>query len=135
MRAGQLRIAVTGANGLVGSGVVAHALHAGHVVLALDIHPSPLPPPEPSSSTATPWPRPTSEMLRSPLYTYKQVDCTQYKAYETAVRDAECNAIVHLAVILDKRDENDQPINPTPQWVSLFTHECADSSGSLNNEW
>lgn len=81
-----LRIAITGANGLVGSGLVALVLASGHAVLALDraakgLHPE------------------------SEVYHYAQVDVSDYDAYKAEVAGWKCTAMVHLAAVFNAHDD------------------------------
>jgi dTDP-glucose 4,6-dehydratase len=79
------KIAITGANGLVGSAVVRLALSLGHSVLALDL--------APVGNTSADDPK---------VYQYSQCDASDFEGYKRLVEQAGCNAIVHLAAIFNR---------------------------------
>jgi nucleoside-diphosphate-sugar epimerase len=78
------KIAVTGANGLVGSAVIRLALSLGHSVLALDLSPD------------------GNLVDDSDRYQYIQCDASDFKAYKHAAEQAGCNAIIHMAALYNK---------------------------------
>lgn len=94
----KLKIAITGAAGLVGSGVVKAALAAGHSVVAIDRR------------------RNTDVPSDSDQYTHKDVDVDDYEAYRDAVRG--CTGIVHLAVVYNRHDDDGKDGGTVPQHVS-----------------
>ena len=77
-------IAVTGANGRVGSAFIRLALSEGHSILALDLGPTGHPP---------------DDISFKGTYTYAQVNGVDFDAYKASVEQAGCDAIVHLAAI------------------------------------
>lgn len=83
----KLKIAITGANGSVGRGVVAHALSEGHSVVAIDVAPSP--PPD----------------VKGEGYEYKSVDLKDLGAFREAIRG--CDALIHLAAVYSVQNPKD----------------------------
>ncbi len=75
-----MRIAVTGGSGGIGRAVTEMALAQGHGVLSIDRIP-------PAQDAA------------QPSVTFVQADTTNYAALEGALRDAGCDALIHLAAI------------------------------------
>lgn len=78
MSSSPLKIAVTGAAGLVGTGVVQKCLDEGHNVLALD---------QPK----------TSPLAARANYQYQQLDATNFEAFKAALDG--CDALIHLAAV------------------------------------
>jgi len=78
-----LKIAITGSNGLVGTGVVLASLKAGHSVLALDLGE-------------------TGNQPESEHYSYHQLDACDYEKYKELVKAAGCDAMVHLAASFNR---------------------------------
>ncbi|WVR06695.1 hypothetical protein IAU60_003727 [Kwoniella sp. DSM 27419] len=93
-----MRIAVTGAAGVVGRTVVQYALEKGHTIVALDL----LAPDGPlTQPTAPDYDR----------YAYQQVSALDFDAYMAAVRG--CQGIVHLAMIPNGPDLDERGPPPT----------------------
>lgn len=82
-----LTIAITGANGVIGRGVVAHALAEGHKVVGIDIAPKPLCDAD------------------GERYSYKSVDLTKEAEFRKALEG--CDALIHLAAVYSLQNPKD----------------------------
>jgi nucleoside-diphosphate-sugar epimerase len=80
-----VHIAITGASGLIGSHATQYALSQGHTVTAIDIAPLP-------------------EHLKLPEGSiFCQVDCTDFRAVEDALKQIPCDGVIHLSAIANPK--------------------------------
>jgi UDP-glucose 4-epimerase len=99
----KLIIALTGANGQIGSGIIQHALDEGHTVVALDKAPE-------------------SKFGKRDGYTYKSVELTDYDAFLEAARG--CDALIHLAAtysLQNPKDPDGPLLRSVPDHVSQLS--------------
>lgn len=108
-------IALTGAAGLLGSGVIRQALPAGHKIVALDRLPAPSPQSSagpggsdvPPNSEIAPEDRAfTLEAIKKHVgqYTYHQADLLDFAAVKEIVKREGCDAVAHLAAVYKAHD-------------------------------
>ncbi|KAF8640314.1 hypothetical protein AX16_010209 [Volvariella volvacea WC 439] len=95
-----MKIAVTGANGLIGKSVVHYALQRGHTVLALDIHP-------PRASFQDD--QDSSDRTENTNYTYVQVDVRDFKALKDILQKHALEGVIHLAALLPHGTDESDP--------------------------
>lgn len=95
MSTNKLKIAVTGANGSIGRGVVSHALDEGHTVVALDVAHQAQHTPEATAAVED----------RADRFSYKAVDLTDEAAFRDAIKG--CDALIHLAAVYSLQNPKD----------------------------
>ncbi|BEI91359.1 uncharacterized protein CcaverHIS019_0401790 [Cutaneotrichosporon cavernicola] len=107
----KLTIAITGANGVIGRGVVSHALAEGHNVVAVDIAPEPHP------------------NAGGEGYTFKSVDMMKEADFRKAIEG--CDALIHLAAVYSLQNPTD-PDGPLLRYVPEETVHNVNSTMSWN---
>lgn len=80
-----VHIAITGASGLIGSHATQYALSQGHTITAIDIAPLP------------------EHLVLPEGSIFCQVDCTDFRAVEDALRKIPCDGVIHLSAIANPR--------------------------------
>jgi nucleoside-diphosphate-sugar epimerase len=86
-----MKIAVTGSSGSVGKAIVSLALTQGHTIVGIDRV------------------KPVKKDAGRSNFTYIQVDLTDYKAFEKALRG--CDALVHMAAIPSPGQQPDHVVH------------------------
>lgn len=123
-----LKIAITGALGLLGSGITTAALSSGHSVLALDIRED--------GEMLNGFGETTQEDIdirqraidavkdKEGQFTYKKVDLMDYERTKEVIREAGCDALIHLAAVYAKKDADGNYLAGPGQEVSLAATMC-----------
>lgn len=115
----KLKIAITGANGVIGRGVVKQALDVGHSVVALDVAPQHQHVPDAAAAAED----------RADRYEYKAVDLTNEAKFREAIDG--CDALIHLAAVYSLQN----PKNPDGPLLRYEPEEvCLLREGVLRAE-
>lgn len=116
-------IALTGALGLVGCGITAQALADGHRIIALDIRPSDSDEQLLGGLGET---TPDDIAIRRKAikahpgrHKYIQCDLTKYEHTKAIIQQESCDAVIHLAAVYSKKDENGVYVSGPSQDVSI----------------
>jgi nucleoside-diphosphate-sugar epimerase len=117
-------IALTGALGLVGCGITALGLSQGHRIVALDIRPSDadeqllggLGETTPADIALR---REAIDQAEEGQYRYFQCDLTKFEEAKEIVKREGCDAVIHLAAVYSKKDQDGNYVSGPGQDVSL----------------
>ena len=116
-------IALTGALGLVGCGITAYALPRGHRIVALDIRSSDaddqlLNGLGETTQADVALRRAAIDAAAPGQYEYQQCDLRDFQRTREVIKQAGCDAVIHLAAVYAKKDENGVYVSGPSQDVS-----------------